>query len=281
MLNRKNNSKYPYHRLFALHLFISIITFHSVVSAETTQEFAEKYRDEGYAAQQRGKFNDALKYYSKAISLGLESPVVLNDIGILYEQFGLQQRAEGYYLDAIRLDENYLPSYMNIAYLYQSMGENDRAFNYFLKRYNLGDPDDPWTQKAKKELLAVRPDYEKWFIAQEVDRLNKELTQKKREEFIEEVKLSKEHFKRGKKYFKRKQYEKSIAEYNQALRITPKDDKILMARKQAIFELTKENIRKRSDEALLLLESGDPISARNEYRKILTTLPNKQIYQSQ
>ena len=78
--------------------------------------------------RKKGNLYDALSYYTKAIELGLESPVVYNDMGVLYEQVNLRTKAEQFYLKAMALDDKYLPTYSNLAYYYQADGDQERAF---------------------------------------------------------------------------------------------------------------------------------------------------------
>src|SRR3989338_9111911 len=106
-------------RSTALLLFISCITFHTYVFADIQEQAAEEYRVLGYAEQQKGNLSEALSYYTKAIELGLNNAVVLNDMGVLYEDINLNARAQEYYLKAIQSDRHYLPPYFNLAYLYQ------------------------------------------------------------------------------------------------------------------------------------------------------------------
>jgi len=71
----------------ALLFFFSCIAFQHIVSAEDIKgQTAEEYRALGYAAQQKGNLNEALSFYTKVITLGLKSAVLLNDMGVLYEE---------------------------------------------------------------------------------------------------------------------------------------------------------------------------------------------------
>ena len=120
-------------------LFISCITFHTNVSAGIMEQTAEDYRALGYAEQQKGNINEALAYYTKAATLGVENPALFNDMGVLYEGIDLNSRAKQYYLKAIQSDANYLPAYINLAYLYQRLGRKEKAALYF-KIYKLHYP---------------------------------------------------------------------------------------------------------------------------------------------
>lgn len=257
--------------------FISCIAFHTIVSADIQNQTAEEYRALGFAEQQKGNLNEALSYYTKATSLGLENVVLLNDMGVLYEEIDLNYRAEQYYLRAIQKDRTYLPVYINLAYLYQKFGRKKEAARYFKMRYELGDPKDPWAQKAKDELLRIAPEYKAWILSLEADSLNRQLEEKNRNEFYERVKRSHEHYYKGEQLFKENQYEKAMNEYNQALRFAPKDPRIINARKKIILEKAKESVREQSEQAIKRLEEGDTVSARYEIQELLTKIPNEPI----
>ena len=243
------------HRIFILLFFISFVTFHSEVFADTKQKIAEQYRAQGYAQQQKGNWYDALTYYDKAIALGLEyDAVVFNDMGVLYEQVGLPAKAEYCYLQAIWTNKDYLPPYANLGYLYFKKGEKEKAFLYFRERYESADPSDPWAQKIQEELL-----------------------NRAREDFARRVERASEHYRKGRQIFQDKNYMSAIEEFNKALKLTPQDPRVMRAREQALRELRKERLREYSDQAIRSLDSGDSFSARNEIRKMLTTVPNEPV----
>lgn len=277
MLDSDKSTQKILHTSIALLVFISCITFHAIVSADIQDQAAEQYRTQGYEEQQKGNLNEALGYYTKAVELGLENTVLFNDMGVLYEEVDLNAKAEHYYLKAIASDKHYLPPYINLAYLYQRLGRKKRAAKYFKLRYELGDPNDPWAQKSKEELIKIRPEYRRWAQSLEADSLNKQLAAKFRAEFYQRVQRSQEYYKRGKKLFEDDKYKEAMKEYNLALRLTPENPKIKDARNKVVLELAKESVREQSKQAIERLETGDTVSARHEIQKILTTIPSEPI----
>ena len=261
----------------ALLFFISGITFHTYVAADIQAETAENYRALGYAEQQKGNLNEALAFYTKATALGLENPVILNDMGVLYENIDMLSRAEKYYLRALDLDPDYLPAYNNLAYLYQRLGDGARAAKYFKMRYQRGNPDEYWAQKAKDELVAIEPQYAEWVRSQEAESLNRKLVAKARNEFQQKIERSQEHFAEGERLFSSGKFEEAIKEYDQALQLTPDNPKVKQARGTAVLEMAKESVRERSKDALKRLETGDTISARYEIQRMLTAIPDRPI----
>lgn len=277
MLIMRTRSQEIFRHTAAFLSFISIIAFHTHVSADIKEKTAEEYRALGYAEQQKGNLNGALEYYTKATSLGLENAVLLNDMGVLYEEIDLYSRAEQYYLRAIQTDNRYLPPYINLAYLYQRLGKTEKAAQYFKRRYELGDPSDPWAQKAKDELLKISPDYRGWVTSLEADSLNKQLAAKSRDKFYQNVKRSQEHYRKGEGLFKKGSYREAMNEYDQALLLAPGNPQIVNARKKVILEMAKESVREQSEQAIKRLEAGDTVSARHEIQKMLTTIPEEPI----
>jgi len=259
--------------VFASLISISIFTFQIPASTDIKENTAEEYRELGYLEHAKGNLNGALTYYNKAIALGLESADVYNDLGILYEQIGLDSKAESLYLRAVAVDQGYLASYTNIAFLYLNNGRRDKAFNYFKKRFELGEEGDVWTEAAKDELLKINPHYEHWIVANEAEKLNKELVEKSRRDFALRVERANDHFQKGKNFEREGKLNKALLHYNYALRFTPQYPKIKEAREQIIIEMTRLDVEKHTQEALKFLSLGDSSSAKREFQKILTKIP--------
>ncbi|MBI4342107.1 MAG: tetratricopeptide repeat protein [Candidatus Omnitrophica bacterium] len=119
------------------------------------REEAITYREQGYEAQRRGDQANALAYYQKAAALDPAYPAPFNDIGVLLEEQGRLEDAERAYQQALTLNPSYLEPHANLAMLYERMGQKEKAIYYWLKRYELGDPYDPWTSRAEERLVAL------------------------------------------------------------------------------------------------------------------------------
>lgn len=126
-----------------------------VASAGSLREEAISYRTQGYEAQRRGDKASALTFYQKAAELDPSYPTPHNDIGVLLEQDGRLEDAEQSYQKAVALNPNYLEPQANLAMLYERMGQKEKAIFHWLKRYELGDPYDPWTARAEERLVAL------------------------------------------------------------------------------------------------------------------------------
>ncbi len=109
-------------------------------------------RNKGYTAQTQGKFDKAQECYQLAIKLDPKYSTPHNDLGIIYEEKGLLEKAGEEYKKAIELDPNYAAAYSNLALLYEKQAKLSEALPYWQKRASLGEPDDPWTIRAKDKL---------------------------------------------------------------------------------------------------------------------------------
>ncbi len=119
------------------------------------REEAISYRIQGYEAQRRGDRDNALSSYQKAAALDPTYPTPHNDAGVLLEEAGRLEEAEQAYLQALSLNPNYLEAHGNLAMLYERMGQKEKAIYHWMKRYQLGDPYDPWTARAEERLVAL------------------------------------------------------------------------------------------------------------------------------
>lgn len=123
--------------------------------AASLREEAIAYRTQGYEAQRRGDSASALTLYQKAAALDPQYPTPRNDIGVLLDQLGRLDDAELSYKQALELNPNYLEPHANLAMLYERRGDREKAIYHWMKRYQLGDPYDPWTTRAEDRLLAL------------------------------------------------------------------------------------------------------------------------------
>lgn len=113
------------------------------------------YRVNGYEKQQQGNYADAQTWYQKAIALDPAYPTPHNDLGVVFEQQSRLKEAEAEYQKALALNPTYLEAHANLAMLYERMGEREKATYHWLKRYQLGDPGDPWTMRAEERLVSL------------------------------------------------------------------------------------------------------------------------------
>jgi len=262
-------------KFVTLLLFISIITFHTNVLAASKKKLYDQYRELGNQEQQKGNLNEALTYFIKAISLGNDDPEIFNDMGMIYEQLGFLAKAEENYAMAIKKDRNFLPAYSNMAMMYLNNGYPDKAFPFFKKRYEMSKAGDAWGQKAKEEMLKIKPEYRAWFLRVEAEKLNKQIVEKNHQDFVDRVTKANEHYLKGVKHVNKQELDLALNEFDRALQLTPDNPKIINARKDVIKIQSKNQIKERINWAEKQLDAGDSIAARRELQKILANFPDE------
>ena len=125
---------------------------------ETTKNMALEYRDKGLQAQRIGDHDTAMVYLQKAVELDPSLAVAYNDLGVLYEAKGWKDRAKLAYGKAIDLDPDMPSPYYNLGSIYAKEGEFEKAVRYFKQRVLIGDWNDEWTMKARRELKGLGVD---------------------------------------------------------------------------------------------------------------------------
>ena len=274
------------HSLNFIHSLIIIFLLFTPVClwAESRREIAENYRLNGYQEQQKGNLQDALSWYTKAASVDAKYAVVFNDIGLVYEQMQQDNLAEENYLKAIKADEKYLPSYSNLALLYKKRQNLIQAVDYFYKRVELGDPQDPWTIKAKDELKAIyltSPFFKEKRIKKLARKFDAQLVKEIQEDFDRSVSQANKLHNQGIKFFKAKQYAQAVKAFDQALALTPGNPKIVRSRQRALHELNKIMVHTHVNEAMKLLDKGDTQKAQSQFQQVLTIIPDEPAMNSQ
>ena len=268
---------------FAAFLIFSaiLITFNipGVSATEFITSQAEDYRNLGYEAQQKGNYEKALTYYTKAISLGIENEIVYNDTGILYEQIGVPQKAEESYLAAIRINRDYLPPYTNLAMLYEAQSDAVRAIAYFNERLKRSPPHDPWKAKIARELSRINPSAKLKTIDQQLGEVSFQLAEEAKQKKLKELSIqllrADQYYQKSEEYLNAKKFEEALAQVDGALTITPNNPKFIKARERVLYMQQVEKIKERTKSALDNLESGDPDAAKVEFQKVLTTIPKE------
>ncbi|MCB9771211.1 MAG: tetratricopeptide repeat protein [Candidatus Omnitrophica bacterium] len=275
-----------YQRFIVLLFLFSVffVTFNSKIEASVLDPQADYYRTKGLEEQAKGRYQSALNFYLKAVSMGPESPLLYNDIGIAYEQLGYTDRAEQYYLRILKVDPNYLAAYSNLAYLYASQGQTDKAKQFFMERLKRGPADDPVKDKIRNELYRLDPTLKASAIAQELEetrvRLAHEAQKKAQAEFALSVERAEKHYKRGENFRSAKKYKEAISEFDKALKVTPQNPKLVKAKERALYEERIDEVKQRIGVATEQLNTGEVNSAKKEIQQILAIIPKESIQNS-
>jgi tetratricopeptide (TPR) repeat protein len=263
--------------LTALFLAASLFLIAFPVSSfAISKNIAVEFREKGFQAQQIGDYDTALSYYQKAVQLDPRYAAAYNDLGVMYEMRGSLDSAEQCYLRAIEWDPNYLAAYYNLASFYEKKNRPLLALYYWEKRIEKGLSGEFWTDKALENLhkLAEKSADVRTELARlEAKEMNREVEYNKKIEFAQNVGRAREHFKAGKRLLQEKEYLAAIKEYNTALSYTPKDQEIIDAREEAMKVMSSNVLNQHAQLGRKFYELGDYSSARAEYKRALSLIP--------
>ncbi|PIP19962.1 MAG: hypothetical protein COT38_02305 [Candidatus Omnitrophica bacterium CG08_land_8_20_14_0_20_41_16] len=186
---------------------------------------ARDYRNEGMKAQDIGDLDSAMKLYQKAVELDSSYAVAYNDLGVIYEAKEMDTRAEESYIKALKIDPYYLSTYTNLALFYENKRELSKAAYCWKKRAELGDFNDPWTQKARQRLqditLSLSPRPAQETREKEVVNLMKDLANEKYILWHDDKMFARKHFKRAKDSYNKEDYATAVKEALDAQNLDP------------------------------------------------------------
>lgn len=191
---------------------------------------ARAYRQDGIKAQDMGDLDSAMKLYQKAIELDPSYAVAYNDLGVIYEAKGMTDRAEESYLKAIKTDPYYLSTYTNLALLYEEKRELNKAAYCWKKRAELGDLQDPWTQKARQRFsdirLSLSPRPVQDSREQDVIKMMKDIANEKYIMRHDDKMLARRHFDKAKDSYAKDDYATAVKQALDAYHLDPENKDI-------------------------------------------------------
>ncbi|MBL8012611.1 MAG: tetratricopeptide repeat protein [Candidatus Omnitrophica bacterium] len=239
---------------------------------------AEDYHRMAYDAQQSEDYSRALSYYFKALSINPKNGSYWNDIGLVYEAMGDLDNAEKSYLHALRMDPKFLAPYANLGVVYNKKQNPVKAVYYLKKRIELGDPADPWTQKARLELQDIymaTPLYRERFLQAETKRLNLEASQKTRDNFQNQIKVANSEYERGMTLLKEQKSKEAVKAFNDSLAFAPGNPKVVQARAEAQKLDRSQQVEKTVQQAMVYLKAGKEQAAKKKFNEVLAIIPNQ------
>lgn len=243
---------------------------------EVLKTEAKQYHEEGYKLQTNGDYRGALTYYQKAAELDRYSPVVLNDLGVVYEALGDEISAVNVYRKAIDIDSEYLASYANLALFYEEKGDSRNASYYWQKRYEKGKEGEYWREEAARHLmrLGTYPEVKRDLLEREAATLSRELSRNreiKNKSNTEEAKL---HYYIGQRLVIKGDNAAALKEFESALALNPSDqdlrEKIIEAYKNAQKYYSKDKVLADTKDALQYIKAEDFNSAESKLRSALS-----------
>jgi arylsulfatase A-like enzyme/Tfp pilus assembly protein PilF len=89
--------------------------------------FAMAHRDLGIILLQKGRFGEAAIHLEQAVALGLAHPRLLNFLGIAYSRTGRYQDAVKVYTKALDQEPNFAEAHLNLSYVYEKLNRRRAA----------------------------------------------------------------------------------------------------------------------------------------------------------
>ncbi len=259
--------------------------FQTTLSAYSKTDALEDYRSKGMEAQQKGFLEEAQAYYEKALTFDQQRADIYNDLGVVCERMGNNYEAKNYYLKALTIDPKYLPAYSNLAYFYKREGNLTQAIEYFKRRMELGGPMDPWSKEAANQLKALSgaspelkqwlKDYEASVLARETKILTDRVKQEEEKSLRDSLAKADKAVQEAKAYEEKEMHAEALAQYDTALAATPGNPRIIEYRQAVLAKMKQAEVRKLADAALDKLKAGDARSSREDFRQILTIIPDE------
>jgi len=122
---------------------------------ESVQETVRTHLDHGRACLDKGKYDDAIADYDKAIALDPNVALAYTNRGSAYYRKGEYERAIADHSKAIAIDPNHANAYYNRGVAYEQKGDKDQAIADFRKVLEINPSDQD--AKVTLELLGVTP----------------------------------------------------------------------------------------------------------------------------
>lgn len=228
-----------------------LLNYNIAGCGELLEEEAQKYRNEGLSAQQKGDLSKAIEYYQKAINLDPSAAPIYNDLGVVYEIQAKLGEAEDMYLRSISIEPNFLAPYFNLGILYEKRQDLPKAAYYFKKRYELGLPNDPRTKESLDHLSQISeidPLGRSLYLQIEAAQLMRDIKkpgagQVEAKSSQEDLSLVNIYLEKAKKLYKKKDYMHALKELNKAFVLDPRNPEVadLLQRAQLNILLNHEN----------------------------------------
>ncbi|GBE06045.1 MAG TPA: tetratricopeptide repeat protein [Nitrospirae bacterium] len=116
---------------------------------------AEEHFQKGLKAYMEQDSRLAIEEYKKSIASNPSNPAAFNNLGYIYFDLGLYDKALMYQKKAVDLDLNYANAHYGLALIYKKWGDREMAKKHW-QEYLRIEPRGYYSRRAKKELLGLQ-----------------------------------------------------------------------------------------------------------------------------
>ena len=204
-----------------LFLFITFLALGNVFAEEPAKEALNK----GIELTQKGKFDEAILEYNKAIAIKPNYAEAYSKRGNAYSGKGNSEQAISDYTKAIEVDPKFAPAYNNRGHTYLTKGNFDQATSDLIKAIEI----NPELAQAHTNLALVYSEKGKYDEA--INEFNKAIQI--------DSKLAEAYAGRGFLYEKRNNHDQAMLDYAKAIEINPKYKEVYFFRGLAYYSKGK------------------------------------------
>jgi len=186
MLGQARMNKVPSRRslLFLIFFTAALTLSNSYTASAYLLDQAKEYRFKADKLHSKGKLDQAITYYQKAIGIDKYCLSAYNSVAICYEEKGLVSQAESWYLKALEINPRYAPVHYNLGLLYERYGSIKKAIFHWRERIRLGHPGDPAAIKARAKLEVYAPDE---LQKEDAEELNRRIARQKEQGALDKI----------------------------------------------------------------------------------------------
>jgi uncharacterized protein (TIGR02466 family) len=171
---------------------------------------------------QNNNLQDAQNYYQKVLELNPDHSQTLNNLGVIYQGLGENQKAKEYYKKAIEINPNYTDPHNNLGIIFKALGDTQNAKDCY--------------EKA----ITINPNFAEVYNSLGIIFMESKEYQKAKEYFKKAISINPNHANANNNLgviFKNLgEYQKAINPYVKAIELKPNDQVALINKGKILFE---------------------------------------------
>lgn len=181
------------------------------------------YTERGYAYDRKGQYDQAISDHTKALEINPSYANAYNNRGYAYFQKGQYDQAISDLSKALELRPSYAAAYLNLGNVRARTGQYDQAISDFTKALEI-DPKFGWAYNNRGTAYADKGQYDQAIS-----------------DFTRALKIDPRsattYGNRGEAYFRKGQYDQAISDLTKALEINPRNADVYSYRARSYYSL--------------------------------------------